>query len=188
MAYDIGGRGDQSFNDSAAEGIDRAADEIGIIFTAAEPNADGSNRAELLQLQADGSDLVIGVGTRFQDFTTGSWTAFAKNARFIGINAARHDAIKHMSQPVVGDALRGIEADPNTPPQVKRLCRIARFGTMQPKAPDYASAFQEIGPAAIKLGQTLATRPDLVGEDAVRNLLKFFHFVRDIRHAHPLLL
>ncbi len=68
-------------------------------------------------------------------------------------------------------ALRGIERDPNTPPQVRRLVRIARFGTVQPRVPDYAAAFQEIGPAAIKLGQTLATRPDLVGEEAARNLL-----------------
>ena len=68
-------------------------------------------------------------------------------------------------------ALRGIEADPNTPPPVKRLTRIARFGTMQPATPDYAGAFRAIGPAAIKLGQTLATRPDLVGEEAANNLL-----------------
>lgn len=68
-------------------------------------------------------------------------------------------------------ALRGIERDPNTPPPVARLCRIARAGTFQPKAPDYAGAFQAIGPAAIKLGQTLATRPDIVGEDAAHNLL-----------------
>ncbi|MEL1249179.1 2-polyprenylphenol 6-hydroxylase [Aurantiacibacter gilvus] len=68
-------------------------------------------------------------------------------------------------------ALRGIERDPNTPPPVKRLCRIARFGTIQPAEPDYAGAFQAIGPAAIKLGQTLATRPDLVGEEAAKNLL-----------------
>ena len=68
-------------------------------------------------------------------------------------------------------ALRGIETAPQTPPGVKRLCRIARFGTVQPKIPDYAAAFQAIGPAAVKLGQTLATRPDLVGEDAARNLL-----------------
>jgi len=68
-------------------------------------------------------------------------------------------------------ALRGIERDPNTPPPVRRLARIARFGTFQPREPDYATAFQAIGPAAIKLGQTLATRPDLVGGDAVRNLL-----------------
>ena len=68
-------------------------------------------------------------------------------------------------------ALRGIERDPNTPPQVARLCRIARIGTFQPKTPDYSHAFQDIGPAAIKLGQTLATRPDIVGEDAADNLL-----------------
>lgn len=68
-------------------------------------------------------------------------------------------------------ALRGIERDQNTPPPVRRLVRIARFGTFQPATPDYARAFQAIGPAAIKLGQTLATRPDLVGEEAARNLL-----------------
>jgi ubiquinone biosynthesis protein len=68
-------------------------------------------------------------------------------------------------------ALRGIERDPNTPPQVRRLVRIARFGARQPRVPDYSSAFQAIGPAAIKLGQTLATRPDLVGEEAAHNLL-----------------
>jgi ubiquinone biosynthesis protein len=68
-------------------------------------------------------------------------------------------------------ALRGIEGDPNTPLPVKRLCRVARFATSQPTVPDYAAAFTAIGPAAIKLGQTLATRPDLIGEEAARNLL-----------------
>ncbi|AKM08753.1 2-polyprenylphenol 6-hydroxylase [Pelagerythrobacter marensis] len=68
-------------------------------------------------------------------------------------------------------ALRGIENDPNTPGPVKRLARVARFGTFQPRQPDYAGAFRAIGPAAIKLGQSLATRPDLVGEDAAHNLL-----------------
>ena len=68
-------------------------------------------------------------------------------------------------------ALRGIEQDINTPAQVRRLCRIARFGAVQPREPDYAGAFTAIGPAAIKLGQALATRPDLVGEEAARNLL-----------------
>ncbi|AKH42681.1 ubiquinone biosynthesis protein [Altererythrobacter atlanticus] len=68
-------------------------------------------------------------------------------------------------------ALRGIERDPNTPQPVRRLTRLARFGAFQPREPDYAAAFRDIGPAAIKLGQTLATRPDLVGEDAARNLL-----------------
>ena len=68
-------------------------------------------------------------------------------------------------------ALRAIESDRNTPPQVRRLCRIARIGARQPKIPDYAGAFRAIGPAAIKLGQTLATRPDIIGEQPARNLL-----------------
>lgn len=67
LTFDIGGRGDQSFNDSAAAGIDCAVSNIGIAFTEAEPNADGSNRAELLQLQADQSDLVVAVGFLFAD-------------------------------------------------------------------------------------------------------------------------
>ena len=67
-------------------------------------------------------------------------------------------------------ALRGIEDDPLTPPQVRRLARIARFGARIPPTPDYAAALQEIGPAAIKLGQALSTRPDLVGERAAENL------------------
>jgi ubiquinone biosynthesis protein len=68
-------------------------------------------------------------------------------------------------------ALTGIEKDPNTPPPVRRLARLARFGARVPRQPRYGEAFQAIGPAAIKLGQTLATRPDLVGEHAAHDLL-----------------
>ncbi len=68
-------------------------------------------------------------------------------------------------------ALRLLEDAYGTPPPVRRLFRLARFGTIQPKQPDYSRAFQAIGPAAIKLGQALATRPDLVGVEAARNLL-----------------
>jgi len=67
-------------------------------------------------------------------------------------------------------ALRGIERDVNTPPPVRRLARIARFGARVPAVPTYAEAFREIGPAAIKFGQALATRPDLVGEEAAKDL------------------
>ena len=67
-------------------------------------------------------------------------------------------------------ALRGIEEDPATPPQVRRLARIARFGARIPKTPEYATALVAIGPAAVKLGQALSTRPDLVGEKAAANL------------------
>ncbi len=51
------------------------------------------------------ADLVIGVGTRFQDFTTGSWTVFANPARkLVSINVHGYDALKHGAIGVVGDA------------------------------------------------------------------------------------
>ncbi|MYA87535.1 MAG: 3D-(3,5/4)-trihydroxycyclohexane-1,2-dione acylhydrolase (decyclizing), partial [Boseongicola sp. SB0662_bin_57] len=55
---------------------------------------------------AEKADLVLAVGTRLQDFTTGSWTAFAKDARFVGLNVARHDAAKHLASTVIGDCKR----------------------------------------------------------------------------------
>jgi len=67
-------------------------------------------------------------------------------------------------------ALTGIEQDPLIPRQVRRLARVARFGARVPPTPDYAAALVAIGPAAIKLGQALSTRPDLVGERAAENL------------------
>ncbi len=66
LVFDIGGRGDQSFNDSAAAGIERAASELGVTFTEASPNDDGSNRGELLQLAADAHDVVVAVGFLFE--------------------------------------------------------------------------------------------------------------------------
>lgn len=68
-------------------------------------------------------------------------------------------------------ALQDLERAPGMPPDLKRLFRLARFGLRQPPRPDYAGAFRAIGPAAIKLGQALATRPDLVGVETARDLL-----------------
>jgi len=51
------------------------------------------------------ADVVIAVGTRLLDFTTGSWTVFKNpDIQIIGINTARFDATKHHSLAVVGDA------------------------------------------------------------------------------------
>ena len=54
------------------------------------------------------ADVVLAIGTRLEDFTTGSWTLFESNAQVIGINAARFDAAKHRSLAVVGDALESL--------------------------------------------------------------------------------
>ncbi|HET6836322.1 MAG TPA: 3D-(3,5/4)-trihydroxycyclohexane-1,2-dione acylhydrolase (decyclizing) [Acidimicrobiales bacterium] len=62
----------------------------------------GSDAANRLAADAD---LVLAVGTRLQDFTTGSWTVFRnEELRMVAINAARFDAVKHRAVPVVGDA------------------------------------------------------------------------------------
>jgi ubiquinone biosynthesis protein len=68
--------------------------------------------------------------------------------------------------------LRGFETHSEAPPSVRRLARLARLFSFAPATPQYAKAFEKIGPAAIKLGQTLATRPDLIGIDAMHDLAR----------------
>ncbi|UUV06518.1 3D-(3,5/4)-trihydroxycyclohexane-1,2-dione acylhydrolase (decyclizing) [Ruegeria sp. YS9] len=55
------------------------------------------------------ADLVLGVGTRFQDFTTGSWGLFANPEReLISLNTAAYDAEKHGAMPLQADARVGL--------------------------------------------------------------------------------
>jgi 3D-(3,5/4)-trihydroxycyclohexane-1,2-dione acylhydrolase (decyclizing) len=57
------------------------------------------------------ADVVVAVGTRLQDFTTGSWSVFADpDVRFVAVNTASWDAHKQLAQPVVGDAKVTLEA------------------------------------------------------------------------------
>jgi 3D-(3,5/4)-trihydroxycyclohexane-1,2-dione acylhydrolase (decyclizing) len=57
------------------------------------------------------ADLVIGVGTRWSDFTTASKTAFQNpNVRFVNVNIADFDAHKHTGLALVGDARAALEA------------------------------------------------------------------------------
>jgi len=68
MAYDIGGRGDQSFNDSAAAGLDKAVADYGIDSQELEPTAGGENREENLRLLAEaGYPLNFAIGFAFAD-------------------------------------------------------------------------------------------------------------------------
>ena len=60
---------------------------------------------------AEDADVVLAIGTRLQDFTTGSWALFKNPAlRIISINTARWDAVKQHATPVIGDGLVAIEA------------------------------------------------------------------------------
>jgi len=67
LVFDLGGRGDKSFNDSAWLGVERARRELGVEVETIEP-ADGSDReAGIRLLAAEGFDLIVGVGFIFSD-------------------------------------------------------------------------------------------------------------------------
>ena len=60
---------------------------------------------------AAAADVVLAVGTRLQDFTTGSWALFREPARrIISLNVQTLDATKHLALPLVGDAKVGLVA------------------------------------------------------------------------------
>jgi basic membrane protein A and related proteins len=70
LLFDITGRGDRSFNDAAAAGLDRAVSELGVTGNESTPTGDG-DRAERLQGLIDqGNDLIIGVGFLWGDAIT----------------------------------------------------------------------------------------------------------------------
>jgi 3D-(3,5/4)-trihydroxycyclohexane-1,2-dione acylhydrolase (decyclizing) len=71
------------------------------------PGVTGTGCGNKLAAEAD---LVIGVGTRFQDFTTGSWTVFsAPGRKLLSINVHGYDAHKRAAQPLVADAKVALE-------------------------------------------------------------------------------
>ncbi|MET3925754.1 3D-(3,5/4)-trihydroxycyclohexane-1,2-dione acylhydrolase (decyclizing) [Devosia sp. 2618] len=60
---------------------------------------------------AEEADVVLAIGTRLQDFTTGSWALFKNdNLKIIGLNVQVFDAHKHRALPLVADARAGLEA------------------------------------------------------------------------------
>jgi basic membrane protein A len=71
LVYDLGGRGDQSFNDAAAAGLEQAIDEFGIESEELEPDAGGENREELLRLLSEqGTNLIFAIGFLFTESVT----------------------------------------------------------------------------------------------------------------------
>ncbi|HUG86814.1 MAG TPA: 3D-(3,5/4)-trihydroxycyclohexane-1,2-dione acylhydrolase (decyclizing) [Euzebya sp.] len=71
----------------------------------------GSTGSTAANAIARDADLVIGIGTRYSDFTTASRTAFQDPAvRFVNINVAAFDAAKHAGEMVVADAREALTA------------------------------------------------------------------------------
>jgi 3D-(3,5/4)-trihydroxycyclohexane-1,2-dione acylhydrolase (decyclizing) len=86
---------------------------------------------------AKDADVVLGIGTRYSDFTTASHTVFGNpDVAFVNLNVARLDAVKHSAEPLVADARLGIQAlagalsdwevDPEYRGQVRQLVARTR--------------------------------------------------------------
>ena len=67
VVFDVGGRGDKSFNDGAYLGATRAAERLGARVRFIEPGEGSDREAGLRLLAAEGMDLVVGVGFIFTD-------------------------------------------------------------------------------------------------------------------------
>ncbi len=138
--------------------------------------ATGTLIANQLAAQAD---LVIGIGTRYSDFTTASKTAFQNpDVRFINLNVAEFDAYKHAALAVIADARVVLEAwtaalaDFKVPKtyaalikagraawdeEVDRLYHLNTTGNARPERGDWGH--QRADPAAGRADQCRGQRP-----------------------------
>jgi 3D-(3,5/4)-trihydroxycyclohexane-1,2-dione acylhydrolase (decyclizing) len=139
----------------------------------------GSTSANTLAAEAD---VILAVGTRLQDFTTGSWTAFSPEAKFISINAARFDAVKHRAVAVVGDALETVSeldatlgswrAEPSHMTRAKALFKEwdalldAHQAPTNAAVPTYAQVVQTVNAAAGENDTLISAAGGLPGEVA----------------------
>lgn len=87
VVFDIGGRGDHGFNDSAARGAERAARESGVRVEFVEPRTDADRDAALERLAREKVDLVIGVGF-LSSARLSTLAATHPEVRFAGVDFA----------------------------------------------------------------------------------------------------
>jgi basic membrane protein A and related proteins len=87
LVFDVGGRGDKSFNDAAYLGVSRAAEELGIEASYLEPSSTEDREAALRLFAARGFDLVIGVGFIFSSDLDAVSRAYP-DVRFAGVDYA----------------------------------------------------------------------------------------------------
>jgi basic membrane protein A len=93
LVFDVGGRGDKSFNDAAWRGLERARDELGADIQTIEPGGAADRETALRQLAASGDDLVIGVGFIFSPDLERLAADFP-NVKFAGIDYSPTEGVK----------------------------------------------------------------------------------------------
>ncbi len=87
LVFDVGGRGDKSFNDGAYNGITRARDSLGVGIRMIEPGEGTDREGGLRLLAAEGIDIVLGVGFIFTDDISRLASEYPET-RFAGVDYA----------------------------------------------------------------------------------------------------
>jgi basic membrane protein A len=98
IVFDVGGRGDKSFNDSAYRGLDRAVRELGIEAEYIEPGEGSDRESGIRLLAAEGFDLIIGVGFIFSDDLYNIAKEYPK-VHFACVDYAKFDAHGFVTPP-----------------------------------------------------------------------------------------
>jgi len=110
------------------------------------------------------ADVVIGIGTRYSDFTTASHTAFGcPRVRFVNVNVAGADAVKLAGTPVVADAREAVRG------LAGALAGWSVPDSYRAQARDLAAAWQQTVAAAYRLGRQPPAQSEVIGavNDAV---------------------
>jgi 3D-(3,5/4)-trihydroxycyclohexane-1,2-dione acylhydrolase (decyclizing) len=103
------------------------------------------------------ADVVLGVGTRFQDFTTGSWSVFKDPGhQLISLNVAAHDAAKKGAMPLLADARAGL---------AELSVALGEYQAQAPEPDHMANWFAKVDPltAPPADGNALPTDMQVVG-------------------------
>ncbi len=119
----------------------------------------GATGTPVANALARDADVVIGVGTRYSDFTTASRTAFQRaDVRFVNINVALFDAVKQSATAIVADARRGLESLAEATAGYRVSAAYTREFT------EHTEAWTKIVDAAYHLGnQPLPAQTEVIG-------------------------
>lgn len=165
MAYDIGGRGDRSFNDSAAAGLDRAKKDFDIKAQEVSPNKDGTDRRDRLnQLIESGFNPVIAVGVKYEtDVAEAAAANPDKTFAIVDKEMAGDNIVSIVFNNAEGSYLMGMAAALTS--KTKRVGFIG--GVDDPVILEFEAGYKQgvaaVDPSIIVETSFLSARPDYSG-------------------------
>ncbi len=165
MAYDIGGRGDKSFNDSAAAGLEKGIADYGIETQELEPTAGGENREENLRLLAEsGFNLIFAIGFAFDEALANTAPAYP-DTTFAIVDSVSDlpNVYSLVFAEHEGSALVGAAAALKTQTDIIGFIGGVNIGLINKFQAGYEFGAKEINPDIEILVQYLTEPPDFSG-------------------------